>query len=345
MMDRVVIVASTVLPVSPATRYGGTERLAFEFAGAIVRRWPVEVAIVCCDGSTVPRGVTKVETGPPTDFDEPGIVGALISLIGPGDGIIDLSHSHQAGKLRQGSLPHMTPIWQDPQMLNPPPEEPLLNILCLSEWQRRRFSGVYHQKARVLSPICADPDFYRPGGEISQRLVFLGKMDPLKGALRAVRACREANLQLDVIGGPGPGDPGDYAEAVRGECDARDIIYRGEVDHAAKRELLQGARALFYPINYPAGFGESHSHKMVEAMLCGTPCIAIDRGDAMREVIDESETGYLIEHDSELGDALRLSDELDRSLVRARAIERFATVSVVDRWMELLGRVHEGERW
>ena len=342
MMDRVVIVASTIMPVGPTLRYGGTERLAYEFAGAVAHRG-YEVAVICCDGSVLPRGVTRLETGPPTDFDEPGIGGVLSSSIRFGDAFIDLSHSHQAGWMP--NAPHLTPIWHDPLLLVPPPAQPLSNIVCLSNWQRRRFSGVYHQEARVLSPICADPDFFRPGAEISQRLVFLGKMDPLKGALRAVRACREAKLQLDIIGGPGPGDPSDYAEAVRSECDARDIVYRGEVDHAAKRQLLQGARALFYPINYPAGFGESHSHKMVEAMLCGTPCIAIDRGDAMREVIDEGETGYLIEHDSQLGDALRLSDELDRSTVRARAVERFATVSVVERWMELLGRVHEGERW
>ena len=359
-MKEVVVVAPTIMPVSPQVRYGGVESLAFEFVSELTQIG-YKVSIICTDASKVPAVAERIAVGGPSGFDEPGITSALISLRlqgktdDPQVGWIDFSHSHQLGKLFPG-VPHITPIWYDPRMMKP--EEPKSNIVCLSSWQRTRFELAFQQDAQKLDPICINPAFYWESASQEERMVFVGKMHPHKGALEAVRECRKANIRLDVMGASGPGDDPGYANQVRKECDGTDIVFYGEVDHDAKRELIQRAGAMFYPVSYPEGYGEAHSHKMAEAMVCGTPCIAYDQG-AMKEVIDE-DTGFVIPRPSaklpmfpkleetrlSLGDLLQKCLGMRRSKVRRHALGRFSSSRVVGRWADRLRRVcDEGYRW
>jgi glycosyltransferase involved in cell wall biosynthesis len=63
-------------------------------------------------------------------------------------------------------------------------------------------------------------------------------------------------------------------------------VYVGEADFSAKVSLYGGARALLYPFQSSEPFGLV----LAEAMACGTPVAALDRG-AVREVVDDGETG------------------------------------------------------
>ena len=77
-----------------------------------------------------------------------------------------------------------------------------------------------------------------------------------------------------------------YRERVAPHVDGRQIVYSGEADFAAKVKLYGGARALLYPVQAREPFGLV----LAEAMACGTPVAALDRG-AVREVVDEGVTG------------------------------------------------------
>ena len=57
-----------------------------------------------------------------------------------------------------------------------------------------------------------------------------------------------------------------------------------------KSEFLSGAIALLVPIDWPEPFGLV----MIEAMACGTPVIAFNRG-SVPEVIDDGVTGFIVE--------------------------------------------------
>ena len=72
-----------------------------------------------------------------------------------------------------------------------------------------------------------------------------------------------------------------YRTAVAPRVDGDRVAYAGEADLAAKVALLQGARALLYPLQAPESFGLV----LIEAMMCGTPVAALDRG-AVRELVD-----------------------------------------------------------
>ena len=67
------------------------------------------------------------------------------------------------------------------------------------------------------------------------------------------------------------------------------IEFLGEVDEQQKRHLLAGAYALVFPIDWPEPFGLV----MIEAMACGTPVIAYNRG-SVAEIIDDGLTGFVV---------------------------------------------------
>src|SRR5206468_1770018 len=71
-----------------------------------------------------------------------------------------------------------------------------------------------------------------------------------------------------------------YRAHVAPHVDGTRVVYHGEADHATKVQLYGGARALLYPVQA----GEPFGLVMVEAMACGTPVAALDKG-AVREVV------------------------------------------------------------
>jgi glycosyltransferase involved in cell wall biosynthesis len=77
---------------------------------------------------------------------------------------------------------------------------------------------------------------------------------------------------------------------------------------------------------------------MAEAMACGTPVAALDRG-AVREVVDDGTTGGVFESLDALVDGLPSVLALDRTHVRKRAVERFSPDRMVDAYTELYTRL------
>src|SRR5204862_294321 len=90
---------------------------------------------------------------------------------------------------------------------------------------------------------------------------------------------------------------------------------------AERNQLLGGARALLYPIQYPEAFGLV----LVEAMLCGTPVAAMRLG-AVPEIVETGVTGYTVETKAEFQQAIANCFLLDRRRIRAEAERRFSAV-------------------
>ena len=95
---------------------------------------------------------------------------------------------------------------------------------------------------------------------------------------------------------------------------------------APRSALLGGARALLYPVQA----GEPFGLVLAEAMACGTPVAALDRG-AVREIVDDGVTGGVFGSAEALVAGLpRVLDALDRAQVRATAVARFGADRMVD---------------
>ena len=125
-----------------------------------------------------------------------------------------------------------------------------------------------------------------------------------------------------------------YREAVAPLVDGTNIVYVGEVDFDTKVRLCGGARALLYPVQEAEPFGLV----LAEAMACGTPVAALNRG-AVAEVVDEGVTGWMFGSIDDMARGIERVLQLDRRRVRARAVERFGVLSMVDGYVTAFRRI------
>src|SRR6266516_3765651 len=130
-----------------------------------------------------------------------------------------------------------------------------------------------------------------------------------------------------------------YRQKVAPLVDGSRIIYYGEADYPAKVRLYGGARALLYPIQSSEPFGLV----LAEAMACGTPVAALDRG-AVREVVEDGVTGIIFDDLEQMARELPRVFDLDRRRVRARAVDRFGVERMVDEYLAVYRRIVEAQR-
>jgi glycosyltransferase involved in cell wall biosynthesis len=208
-------------------------------------------------------------------------------------------------------------------------------------WSRYRdapFVAVSHDQARALAglnvlaviPHAIDTAAYPFRSTPDDYLLFLGRFSEGKGVLQAIEVARRTGSRLLLAAAENEY----YCEVVAPLVDQMQIVYAGEVGHREKTALLGGARALLYPVQS----GEPFGLVMAEAMVCGTPVAALDRG-AVREVVDEGTTGCVFDSLDALVEGLPSVFALDRALVRARALERFDADRMVAAYLGVYARL------
>lgn len=334
---KVLVVSTMIFPCGGDMRYQGIERLAYYIAGELNHRGH-HVSVAAPQGSRFPKGIDHVNTGPCGDFveAEKRAYGIYSPRMLEFDACLDFSHSHWC--MMENDLPAIAFIWHDPNIMKP--QEPSYNICALSNWQAIRFRQIYGYEARVVDPHCGHAGEPKPQ---TGSFLFLGKIGPQKGCLEAIEICHELGVPLDIVGTPGPGDPPEYLEKVKASCNDK-VVYRGQVDDSAKMAFLEEARALIYPLNYAPGQGEAHSHKIVDALLCGCPVVTYNTG-AFAEIIDHGITGFLASDRDEFKELIMKVDSLDRNLIKEKAVKRWSIATTVDRIIPVMEAVANGERW
>jgi glycosyltransferase involved in cell wall biosynthesis len=166
-------------------------------------------------------------------------------------------------------------------------------------------------------------------------LLFLGRFTEGKGVLQAIEVARRVGMRLILAAADEPY----YRETIAPHVDGRQIVYFGEADFAAKVKLYGGARALLYPIQAREPFGLV----LAEAMACGTPVAALDRG-AVREVVDDGVTGVVFNNLESMIGGLHHVFNLDRRRVYERAVARFGIIRMVDEYIEVYRRIIDAHR-
>ena len=188
-------------------------------------------------------------------------------------------------------------------------------VISISNSQRRPVpqanwtSTIYHGlPENLLTPLPSSPSY----------LAVLGRIAPEKRVDRAINVAVRCGIPLKIAAKVDPADQDYYAEVVRPMMDHPLVEYIGEIADHEKSEFLSGALGLLLPIDWPEPFGLV----MIEAMACGTPVIAYNRG-SVPEIIDEGLTGFIVEDEISAVAAVGRLTGLDRTAVRAQFEARF----------------------
>ena len=224
---------------------------------------------------------------------------------------------------------HHSPSAAEVQLWTRYPEAP---FVAISKEQESLLAGV-NVVGTVLHGIDTDNFAFRATPD--DYLLFLGRFTDGKGPLQAIEIAKRLGIKLILAAA----EDDYYRERVAPHVDGRRVIYFGEADFQAKVKLYGGARALLYPIQTREPFGLV----LAEAMACGTPVAALDRG-AVREVVDQGVTGLIFNDLEEMARGLPRVFDLDRRRVHERAVARFGTKRMVDEYIAVYTRIVEAHR-
>jgi glycosyltransferase involved in cell wall biosynthesis len=336
-MLTVLSVAYPLSPVGDAASAGAEQVLGTLEAGLV--RTGVRSLVVACRGSKVAGKL--VDVGPAGDtFDQPAIdaararhraaiVGALQSYP------VDVVHMHGMdfdSYLPPAKVPilitlHCPPDWYSSSVLRTAQSSIYFN--AVSSFQYAQLPPNPH----LLGPIENGVPVETLAGAHAKRgfALMLSRIAPEKGVHVALRAAHRARMPLIVAGAlfPFPEHERYYAKKVAPCLDSmRRAI--GPVDFARKRRLLNAACCLIVAPQV----AETSSLAAREALAAGTPVIALRRG-ALADTVEHGRTGFLVDSEEELAQAMRSANSIDPAACRRVARARFGAETMTRQYLQI----------
>ncbi|KKB64741.1 glycosyl transferase [Robbsia andropogonis] len=165
-------------------------------------------------------------------------------------------------------------------------------------------------------------------------LAFLGRICPEKRPDTAIKIAAQTGMKLKIAAKVDKVDQEYFEREIEPLLSTADVEFIGEINEAQKPAFLSGAKALLLPIDWPEPFGLV----MIEAMACGTPVIAFNRG-SVPEVIDHGVTGFIVEDIYGAVAAVDRLKELPRRAIRERFEERFTADTMASNYVEVYERL------
>lgn len=328
---RIAHVSPVIYPVPPVT-YGGTERVIADLANA-QRAAGHEVSLFAPRDSDLPTIATigeyhslswrqdRTEQALPAGFPaelEAQQISDLVSHLRQFDVVHLHGSAHASGVCAALGIPTFRTIhWRADEADHSQHFEAFPNerVIAISHSQagdvpHARLAGVVHHGLPL--------DRYSLESSDRTYLAFIGRMTDQKRPDRAIRMAERVGLPVHLAGPIDPGNPGYFDEAVRPALNDR-TIYCGSLTDADKQMLFSHALALVFPIDWPEPFGLV----MIEAMACGTPVIAWEKG-SVSEIVEDGVTGIIVQSTDEAVTRIDEIKRLDPQIIRARFEARFS---------------------
>jgi glycosyltransferase involved in cell wall biosynthesis len=163
-------------------------------------------------------------------------------------------------------------------------------------------------------------------------LMFLGRIEKVKGCHTAIRVALETGNKLLIGGNISPlEDERKYFENdIKPYIDGKQIVFLGPMNDEEKNVYLGQSKALLFPIEWDEPFGMV----MLEAMACGTPVIAFNRG-SVSEVIQDGITGFRVDSYFEFSKCILRISSLNRHNCREYALTRFDVRCVANKYLAI----------
>lgn len=182
---------------------------------------------------------------------------------------------------------------------------------------------IYHGIYLEEFPFQPIPDNY---------LLFYGRIHPDKGTREAIEVAKTLDKPLIIAGIIQ--DEEYYEKQVFPCVDNKQIQYIGPVGAPFREKLLGGATALLHLINFAEPFGLS----VIEAMACGTPVIAMNKG-SMPEVILNEKTGWLVNNIDQAVDKVKRVKDINRKECRKWVESKFSVNRMVDEYILIYKKI------
>jgi len=199
------------------------------------------------------------------------------------------------------------------------------SLITISNAQRKNYPDLNYL-ATVYNGV--DMDKFSFNNSPYDYLLMMGSVGRHKNQGSAIKTAKALGKKLILAGKIRDKD---YFEELKKDIDGERIKWIGELNFEEKVKLYQEAEAFLFPIKWEEPFGLV----MIEAMACGTPVIAFNHG-AIPEVVVDGLTGYVIENDSQMIEAVGKIGSISRKACRECVEKNFTVKKMVDNYEKVL---------
>jgi glycosyltransferase involved in cell wall biosynthesis len=190
-----------------------------------------------------------------------------------------------------------------------------MNVVSISDAQRQPLPWI-GWCGTVYNGI--PEDLYHLHETPGEYLAFLGRISPEKRVDRAIEIAKKSGRKLKIAAKIDPVDWEYFSDNVKPLLNHPLIELIGEIGEDEKEAFLGNAIALLFPIDWPEPFGLV----LIEAMACGTPVIAYNRG-AVSEIIKDGKSGFIVDNQDDAIAAVNRLELIDRKACRKEFEKRF----------------------
>lgn len=342
---KIAMLSTLAYPVPPE-KYGGIELVVYYLIEGLVEKGH-EVTLFAPEGSKTSAKLDKnfgnqIDGG---SMDFPNVVYCLdrINYLAEISDQFDIVHNHDgflALTQSQYLKCPMVSTWHvpigHPEGMKPGWEELMLkeNIISISYSQRKPFEHANYVANVYNGTTDLDQYKYSDGGEY---LIWIGRFDDYKGPREAIEVAKKTGHKIVLAGKAESEEQKKYFnDFIKPEIDDKNVIYLGQIGIEEKNEWLGKSKAFLMPISWEEPFGLV----MVEAMACGTPVIAFNRG-SVSEIVKDGETGFIIEPGDvkAMAEAVNKLDQIDRRKCRESVENNFSIDKMIEGYLEAYEKV------
>jgi glycosyltransferase involved in cell wall biosynthesis len=207
-------------------------------------------------------------------------------------------------------------------------------LVSISDSQRKGLPGGNFIATVYNGTVDFEDYKFNNGGDY---MVWIGRFNQTKGVADAIKIAKNANQKLVLAGSITSENQKEYFHKfIKDKIDSKQINFVGEVNLEQKVPLLMKAKAFLMPIHWEEPFGLV----MIEAMACGTPVIAYNRG-SVPEIIEDGKNGYIVEENDIDGmvNAVKNIGKIDRKYCRESVKKRFSIEKMVSGYEKVYKKV------
>ncbi len=339
---RIVVTVDPEIPVPPLY-YGGIERIVYMLVYGLAKQGH-DVHLFANHGSSVPARVIPYKGGSSASFADTLANAVQISNYIRDIKKVDIVHSFSRLAYLTFIMKSSIPKIQSYQRSITPRSIRLaiwlggknITFTACSRYCASTANFMGANWVIIPNGVQIDKYDFNPRVDDDAPLVFLSRIERTKGVHTAIEVAEKTGRYLIIAGNYAQeGRERSYFDKeVLAHCDGKKIRYIGPIDDVGKNELLGKACALIFPIEWDEPFGIV----MVEALACGTPVIAFNRG-ATSEVIKNGVNGFICNTKEEMCDMVYRVKDINRKTCRETAEEKFSQDIIVGEYLKLYERL------